>query len=1412
MKDSNKIISLTVKSNLLQSTKEVANLNTKLEATKKLLGEINKKYDNLSKTDLKILTKSLESSEAAAKNLIKVLKEGNNELEKMNVFSNKKGKNPILVGSISDTVGNISLKGAAATSFATFAITEAKKLMEYEKEIQKFSSSLQNVNNDVVKNAAVSVKSLSDVYADLDADALVKTSTTLSKTMSISLDESFSLLEKGISTTASDRNEYLDWITEYSSVLKDSEYSATDIFNIQQVAEKLGIFKDKLLDTLKEFKIRISDLSKGQKDTLTDAFGKDFTKKLTKDINSGAISAKEGLATIVKALETTSITAQQKQAVISNIFGAAGEDLGAQFLPAMKEVTQNVGQLGKAFDSLSSGQKANLQATKEMNTAWGWVKDNILPNANTVEHLTAAFKRLTPIIVGVGLAIATLASGGAVLAIASITAGVLGLAKAWETASENTYEAIAAKKAYGAAQTTTSFNTTIQTRGDELKNVKDALETLRNSSNKNADLTKAESIMSKYAEKFGTSLEKILTSLGVSTLEDAVKGGENAINQLSNSLLGLDEKILNSSNVMGILPSEVQQFVNVTMSSTDAISNLEAEINKNNKIISGIYTLQGNDLGIADREKIDNLTKSNDKLRESIDRIKKTESIISDTKLYQGKVLEKTKNVEEKGGTKKDVRYTSDIPGLEMRVRDLQDKLADLSTSVGAASTEYKKIARDLDSASKILINAYENYNKKAKSNDIIDNSAERERLKKELAAFAEQRNKLELQRRIAEDPAYNTRGAYTRVNVPKGMKTAYKPYIGADGFLDANKLFGTTGTEIDYATIRVSIASEMERLQKMEEELNAQLKAHEESLKVQTKEGYIEISIKKKELEERKKSIESQARKREIDLLRIEAETALKVQMDRLTEEERKGLLSYKEFTDKAIIEKEQEKRKFYEQSQVQLQTILGEDLSKYTSMHEEGVFKGTYFLENIDFSQIDDTQKEGVRNIIDGMRNNIADIESKFFDAVEEQARNNEYIQNILTRVKNENKLEIDANALLMETLQNDIDTYNLLFSKALQFYNEELTKTPFDVLTTEEKDNIKNLHDNLQRTRKEIYEKQLQQLELELGDGLRMLVERGFDVNSLEYKNLILEYQNKRQGIDTSYLNDARSINDNAKMKNNKPSRELEQWQTDLSSYMNGIQPIIDNSMSLINSLFDYYSQILQNQLEGINKAINSTETQIQDSMGNIDRMSADLEGKESGRRDALLRGIEEERNRQEELTRYKLKLQEDAVKKEKELAKQRQRQSLLQAIISTALGVTTALGSSVPPLNFINAGLVGAAGGVQIATIAAQKFAKGGYTGDGFGNKVDETGYRVAGIVHEGEYVIPKSMVNANKEMVNNIEQMRIGGSVVKNTENGIERELIEMKKELFAVLQKPIYTNAVESSRVSNGRKNKMVSF
>lgn len=59
--------------------------------------------------------------------------------------------------------------------------------------------------------------------------------------------------------------------------------------------------------------------------------------------------------------------------------------------------------------------------------------------------------------------------------------------------------------------------------------------------------------------------------------------------------------------------------------------------------------------------------------------------------------------------------------------------------------------------------------------------------------------------------------------------------------------------------------------------------------------------------------------------------------------------------------------------------------------------------------------------------------------------------------------------------------------------------------------------------------------------------------------------------------------------------------------------------------------------------------------------------------------------------------------------------------------------------------VQAALAVVRAGVQSAKIQSTKFAGGGYTGSGYGAP-DETGHRPAGVVHDGEYVVPKRIVS------------------------------------------------------------------
>jgi hypothetical protein len=103
------------------------------------------------------------------------------------------------------------------------------------------------------------------------------------------------------------------------------------------------------------------------------------------------------------------------------------------------------------------------------------------------------------------------------------------------------------------------------------------------------------------------------------------------------------------------------------------------------------------------------------------------------------------------------------------------------------------------------------------------------------------------------------------------------------------------------------------------------------------------------------------------------------------------------------------------------------------------------------------------------------------------------------------------------------------------------------------------------------------------------------------------------------------------------------------------------------------------------------------------------------------------------------------------------------NLATAVVNTALGVTQALASAPPPLSFVNAGLVGAAGAVAIAEIATQRppsFAVGGI--------MPSTGGPA--ILHPGEGVLSAGAVDSlggvsALDALNGRSAMGGGGTVV-----------------------------------------------
>ena len=131
--------------------------------------------------------------------------------------------------------------------------------------------------------------------------------------------------------------------------------------------------------------------------------------------------------------------------------------------------------------------------------------------------------------------------------------------------------------------------------------------------------------------------------------------------------------------------------------------------------------------------------------------------------------------------------------------------------------------------------------------------------------------------------------------------------------------------------------------------------------------------------------------------------------------------------------------------------------------------------------------------------------------------------------------------------------------------------------------------------------------------------------------------------------------------------------------------------------------------------------------------------------------------------------------NALGKSKKNAKLRKAIALSEAIVNTGLGVTKALGTGVPPLNLINAGIVASVGASNISTIASQKFARGGIVKgqDGVSDLGDKTMVRV----NAGEGVFTKEQMKAmgNQRSISVAPVINIQGNADSSTIQNLREE-------------------------------------
>lgn len=305
---------------------------------------------------------------------------------------NYKSANDGLFGSFSKLAGGIG--GAFAAFGGTQIITDfVGEIVMASDEIIKVQSRLRgfNIPTDSIDQFAARITAISNTF-DKESDEVLNAANAFSKQFGISFEESTTLIEQGLAAGLDVNGDFLDLLQEYPVQFRQAGFSAEEFLGVIDRQIDQGVFSDKGLDLVKEFGLRISEQSQGAKDALENAFGKEFTQGLFDNINDGSLNAKDALGLVATELDNTELPAKELQEVISNVFGAQGEDVGVEFIKSLKDIGSEVGDLVDATDAYQSRQQRILEANKDLAESQVELSNVISGGGSAFEEFTITLK------------------------------------------------------------------------------------------------------------------------------------------------------------------------------------------------------------------------------------------------------------------------------------------------------------------------------------------------------------------------------------------------------------------------------------------------------------------------------------------------------------------------------------------------------------------------------------------------------------------------------------------------------------------------------------------------------------------------------------------------------------------------------------------------------------------------------------------------------------------------------------------------------------------------------------------------------------------------------------------------------------------------------------------------------------
>ena len=285
------------------------------------------------------------------------------------------------------------------------ALGIATKVAEMVLQFKAFANENNKLINSVAKLNAVGDENINAVTAQIqglvkasesldvvpaDFQEISQAANAISKQLGISFGASIAVIQQGLAEGLNSSGEFLDNLKEYAPIFKEIGGSVNDALDVARLQNFFGTLGDKGFDTIKEASLRLRELPDATKDALK-LLGLS-AETIQKEIANGTKTTLDVIKEVSKELSNFEADSKITGTVIADIFGAAGEDAGFQFITSLNDVDKALGETGEKSKQAKADYLALTDANADVAESINRITTEFEPYLRQIDLLIAKTK------------------------------------------------------------------------------------------------------------------------------------------------------------------------------------------------------------------------------------------------------------------------------------------------------------------------------------------------------------------------------------------------------------------------------------------------------------------------------------------------------------------------------------------------------------------------------------------------------------------------------------------------------------------------------------------------------------------------------------------------------------------------------------------------------------------------------------------------------------------------------------------------------------------------------------------------------------------------------------------------------------------------------------------------------------